>query len=254
VNRREARRIEAVERELAAAATRVWTLSEADARGLEELGAAQTRAFALAPAADAAERAGPGTGADGPGRAGPGTAEDERGRAGPGTGEDGAGYDVGLLGTWTWAANAAGLRWFLDEVRGRLPESVRVGVAGAGAPGDLRGAVGLGVVPDAGAFLRGSRVVAIPSVAGSGVQVKTLDAIAAGVPVVATSVALRGIPDPPPTVRVADDPREFAAAVSEVLARPDGAGSAAAQAARDWTEARRERFRADVAAAVEELA
>jgi hypothetical protein len=220
-NRREARRIEAVERSLATSATRAWALSQTDAAGLERLGAESPRRFDLAPGEPKME------------------------------GDARVHYDVGLLGTWTWEANAAGLRWFLDEVRGRLTESVRVAVAGAGAPALPDGVAGLGVVPDAAGFLRSARVVAIPSVAGSGVQVKTLDAIAAGVPVVATGVALRGIPDPPPTVRIADDPAGFAAALADVLARPPDA--AAAGAARTWASERRARFEADVADAVAEL-
>lgn len=221
VNRREARRIEAVERALAAAATRVWALSEADARGLESLGAPAPRRFDLAPA--------------------------EVGETG---GDVEAHHDVGLLGTWTWEANAAGLRWFLDEVWRRLPGSVGVAVAGAGAPELPDGVTRAGVVPDARAFLRAARVVAIPSVAGSGVQVKTLDAIAAGVPVVATSLALRGIPDPPATVRVADGAEAFARALVEALAGPADGAEAAARA---WAAERRARFEADVAAALEEL-
>jgi glycosyltransferase involved in cell wall biosynthesis len=222
-NRREARCIEAVERGLVRDAGGVWALSADDARGLDELGAARPpRRFDLAPAAgDESEPDGEPV------------------------------WDVGLLGTWTWDANAAGLRWFLSQVRGRLPESARVAVAGAGARVDGAGVESLGVVPDAAAFLRSARVVAVPSVAGSGVQVKTLDAIANGVPVVATRVALRGIPDPPPTVRVADRPEDFARALAEALA--SGPDDAAAATARAWARERRARFQADVAEAVREL-
>ena len=79
-----------------------------------------------------------------------------------------------------------------------------------------------GFVEDAATFLGGGRVVAVPAVAGSGIQVKTLDAIAAGRPTVATTLALRGIDSPPATVRVADEPAEMAAAIGDGVARAGG--------------------------------
>jgi hypothetical protein len=46
-----------------------------------------------------------------------------------------------------------------------------------------------------------AKVVAIPTLSGGGIQIKTLDAIASGSAIVATPVALRGISDPPATVQ-----------------------------------------------------
>ena len=120
-------------------------------------------------------------------------------------------WDVGLIGTWTWGANALGLRWFIEHVVPKLPQGMRVAVAGKGADqhaGD--GVQCLGFVADAMAFMGRCRVVCVPSIAGGGIQIKTIDAIASGKPVVATSVALRGIRQPPASVSVADDPAEFA--------------------------------------------
>jgi hypothetical protein len=79
------------------------------------------------------------------------------------------------------------------------------------------------------------------------VQIKTLDAVATGLPVVATSVALRGIDDPPSTVTLADDPRAFAAALARLAAQPRDEQALAAAIA--WTTRRAERFRTAVAEA-----
>jgi hypothetical protein len=221
---REAEHIRRVEAELARAVGEVWALSAGDAAALEALGAAVTRTFAAPAAAATGEMPEPEV-------------------------------DVGLLGTWTWDANAAGLDWFRREVLPALPPQVTVAVAGAGSErldGMRPGASARGMVPDALAFLRSARVVAVPSVAGAGVQIKTLDAIASRRAVVATSVAVRGLAELPPTVTVADDPREFAAAVADAAGRDVDHGAAAAAAA--WVEARRRAFDDHVGAATVEAA
>lgn len=123
-------------------------------------------------------------------------------------------WDLGLIGTWSWEANAAGLRWFQQEVVPLLNPEIQIGVAGKGAELIVQSpANALGFVPDALEFMRSCRVMCVPSTSGGGVQIKTLDAIAAGRPLIVTSVALRGIESPPASVRVADSPQEFADAV-----------------------------------------
>ncbi|MDX6583389.1 MAG: hypothetical protein QOI10_2573 [Solirubrobacterales bacterium] len=217
MNRREARLMEGFERRIARAVDRVWTLTRTDAAALNGLGAPSVRAFALPPSVEVDDRH---------------TVPE---------------HDVGILGTWTWSANATGLRWFVDEVRPLLPPSVSVGVAGAGSEPFAAGPnlVAAGRVDDAASFLRSSRVVAVPSLAGGGLQIKTLDAIASGMPVVATPTALRGIDDPPPTVRVAESPKAFAAAIERVLQSP--AGEDERRSAAGWVQRRRDQFRSELA-------
>ncbi|MBA2348528.1 MAG: glycosyltransferase, partial [Solirubrobacterales bacterium] len=156
------------------------------------------------------------------------------------------------LGTWTWAANGVGLAWWTDEVLPLLPPGLRIRVGGAGAQ-QLTGVPGLELVErvdDAASFLRAARTVVVPAVAGAGLQIKTLDAIASGRAVVATPVAMRGIDDPPPSLRVADEAAAFADAIRRSLAEgaPDGGAHAEA-----WARARRERFAAELDAAVAAL-
>lgn len=193
LNRREARRISAVESRLASVAREVWALTAADGRDLEDIASGPVRVFALPPTTQP-----------------PGPAEPR--------------HDVVMLGTWTWKANEAGLRWFCDEVHPLLPAGTRVAIAGRGAEavaGERRGVVCTGFVDDPQTFLAQGRVVVVPARAGSGVQVKTLDAIAAGRPTVATPIALRGIDSPPGTVHVADEPEEMASAIERLLGGPD---------------------------------
>jgi hypothetical protein len=218
-NRREARLIAVAEKELVARAATTWTLSRQDADALQRIAAGPPpRSFSVP--TPIAERP-------------------------PG---DAASYDVGVLGTWTWGPNALGLRWFVDSVVPRLGEGISVAVAGSGAEGILDRCdrvQAVGRVADADLFLASAKVVAVPSTDGAGVQIKTLDAIGTGSPVVATSVAMRGVGDPPATVRVADGPAEFAAAIEAALERPLPAGARAG--ALEWVRSRRQRFAAAVA-------
>jgi hypothetical protein len=225
LNRREAARIEPVERALLRSASQTWTLTSEDARELEALAPGSNPRHIAVPPSAVPER------------------EVEKR------------FDIGLLGTWTWEPNAVGLRWFVSEVRGHLPRSVRIAVAGAGAEHlatDDSGIVHVGVVPDARLFLQSARVIAIPALAGAGIQMKTLDAIASGVPVVATTLALRGIDDPPATVRVADEARAFGTALQEELARSAGGDGEAL--GRAWAAQRQRRFEHDLRMSLAELA
>lgn len=212
LNRREAKRIEALERDLAARAREVWALSEADGHDLERMGAESVRVFALPPTVGAAPMQSPR-------------------------------HDVVILGTWTWHANEVGLRWFLDEVHPLLPPATRIAVAGRGSEavvGELSNVTCVGFVDDPASFLGSGRIVVVPAVAGEGIQVKTLDAIAAARPTVLTRLALRGIPSPPPSVRIADEPTEMAAAIAELLRDPPSAKPDAE--AVYWADRRRAEF------------
>ena len=76
-----------------------------------------------------------------------------------------------------------------------------------------------GQIDDAVQEIARARVAVVPLLAGSGTRLKILEAWAAGVPVVSTSVGAEGLP-----VRdgehllMADEPSDFAAAVSRLLA------------------------------------
>jgi len=122
-------------------------------------------------------------------------------------------WDIGIIGTWTWEANSKGLTWFFDRVYPQLPKNVSICVAGKGADwlqNKYMNVQYVGFVEDADLFMLNSKVVAIPSVAGDGIQIKSIQAISLGQQIVATSFALRGIDDVPAYVRCADKPDLFA--------------------------------------------
>jgi hypothetical protein len=92
-------------------------------------------------------------------------------------------------------------------------------------------------------------VLAVPAVVGSGVQLKTIEGIAAGRPMVATPIALRDIRDVPDHVRVADCPEVFARA----LCHARRAGAPSPRAGPQWLARRRDRFFRQVAMATFDL-
>ena len=118
------------------------------------------------------------------------------------------------------------IRNILPCIRGYVP-GVRLTIAGARPDARLRafqGRPGISIVADpyevASLYARASVVVA-PLRAGGGTKLKIIEAIAHGVPIVATSKAVQGISPPAGFVRVANDTATFAKACASVLSRPD---------------------------------
>jgi glycosyltransferase involved in cell wall biosynthesis len=131
-------------------------------------------------------------------------------------------FDAGMIGSWTWAANRAGLDWFLEEITPRLPSDFRIAIAGgmdADVPQAPDNVSFLGRVPDARAFIKSCRIVPLISRTGTGVQLKTVETFEMGLPSVATTSALRGIATQPENCMVADDPAEFAACLVGMVTR-----------------------------------
>jgi hypothetical protein len=205
--RREARLVRAVEARLCERAAFVYTLAEEDRAAL---GVPDDRRSAALPLVTRQAAPRPG-------------------------GERRVVCDAALVGTWTWQPNRIGLEWYLREVTPRLPRHFRTRIAGS-LPADLACPPGVdfvGRVPDAVDFVRGAAVVPLIARAGTGVQLKTIEAFEQGLPCVATSRSLRGVAHLPSNCRVADDPAAFAAELAAMAAgRPgdvDGRAFHAAQ-------------------------
>lgn len=97
----------------------------------------------------------------------------------------------------------------------------------------------VGVVSDASkhALLRAATVALNPVVSGSGTNLKLVEALAAGAPVVSTVVGARGMPSIDGTHLRLCEPRDLAAAVAEVIddpARHDRARAGRALVERDY--------------------
>ncbi|MEN8129070.1 MAG: glycosyltransferase family 4 protein [Pseudomonadota bacterium] len=156
-------------------------------------------------------------------------------------------FDIGLVGSWSWEANEEGLRWFIDDVYPHLSEDLNIHIAGSGAEwlnNNYENISYLGFVDDVQEFLRKARVVAIPTLSGGGIQIKTLDAIASGSSIVATSLASRGIDDAPETINTANTPEKFANELSKAVHNTQN--PATTLAAMNWALERKTRLTSEL--------
>lgn len=153
---------------------------------------------------------------------------------------------VVFTGTLSYRPNIDGLTWFVQEVwprvRARSPEAelLLVGRLPSAEVLALDGHAGVTVhadVPDVRPYLSQARVAVVPLRMGSGTRLKALEAMAAGRPVVGTSIGLEGLRVlDSAEVLVADDPNTLADQVLTLL-EDDVPATRLAQAGRAYVEA-----------------
>jgi glycosyltransferase involved in cell wall biosynthesis len=140
----------------------------------------------------------------------------------PGPGRDGR-RDLLFVGGFRHPPNVDAVQWFVRAVfplvRAALPE-IRLHCIGGEVPGAITALAGIegvhihGHVPDLQPLLDGSLVSLAPLRYGAGVKGKINEAMAHGLPVVATTAAVEGMHlIDGHDVLVADAPAEFAAAI-----------------------------------------
>lgn len=144
---------------------------------------------------------------------------------------------VVFTGSLDYEPNVDGITWFVHEVwptvRRRVPAARLLVVGRQPAPAVRALAVEEGVelhadVPAIAPWLAAGRVAVAPLRVGTGVRVKAVEALAAGRPLVATSVAMEGIAASSAEVAIADDAAAFAAAVVALLRDSEASGRQAA--------------------------
>lgn len=136
--------------------------------------------------------------------------------------------DLVFLGSMDWLPNIDGARWFTSEVlpliRRELPECT-VALAGRSPVPELLEMAArdprltaTGTVPDVRPWLHGSSVSIVPLRIGGGTRLKIYESMAAGVPVVSTTVGAEGLDVADgETIRLADSPAAFAEACCRLL-------------------------------------
>ena len=138
-----------------------------------------------------------------------------------------AGKEILSVGAFGWYPNGDGMTWFVDEVLPLLREAspaVKIRIAGSDISRALRRKMerqGFEVhpdVPDILPFLQKARLLFVPLRVGGGTRIKIVEAWAAGLPVVATSIGAEGLScSPGVDILIADDPAGFAGAVQRLL-------------------------------------
>jgi polysaccharide biosynthesis protein PslH len=145
-----------------------------------------------------------------------------------------------FLGSLDWRPNQDAVKLLLDAIfpKVRVAEPLAtLSIVGRKPPEWMREAVRnrLGIklfadVPDVLPYLRGAGMLVVPLRIGGGSRLKILEALAAGVPVVTTTVGAEGLRlNAGEHVTVADNSDAFAMAVIEAIRRPEAAWSQGAR-------------------------
>jgi len=139
---------------------------------------------------------------------------------------------VVFTGLLTHEPNVDAVRWFATEIlpriRVKIPKT-RVCVVGGGPlPRDLKALPAEArveffvSVPDVRPYLAAADVAIVPIRHGSGIRVKVMEALAAGLPAVSTTIGAEGMNfESGRDLLIADDPATFATAVVHLLERPE---------------------------------
>jgi glycosyltransferase involved in cell wall biosynthesis len=92
-------------------------------------------------------------------------------------------------------------------------------------------------VEDSVRELASARLAVVPVLSGSGTRTKIIEAWAAGIPVVSTTIGAEGLPGSPGEhLLIADSPDAFIAAIESVLDAPDISNRLAAAGRRLYEE------------------
>lgn len=136
-----------------------------------------------------------------------------------------------FVGAMDRAHNLAGVTWFLDCMWPRIHEAmpdVRFYIVGGRPPAELQARADgescfvTGFVDDVAPWYRAATVFVSPMLVAGGLLQKVVDAMAFGVPVVATSVCNHGLgATPGEHLLTADTAEEFAVAVLTLLHDPE---------------------------------
>jgi len=169
-------------------------------------------------------------------------------------------HRIVFTGVMSYAPNVSAAEFLAHEVFPRVRRhrpDARLAIVGrtpsarVRALADAPGIEVPGEVPDLRVPLRGSRVFACPMTSGTGIKNKLLEAMACGLPCVATPLALQGLTAAPGEhVLVGETPEELSEQIVRVLADDDLAaalGAAAREyvcAAHDWSATARGYVRA----------
>ncbi len=150
---------------------------------------------------------------------------------------------LAFVGSMDWYPNEDGVIWFIRDVYPRIREAVpgvSFEVIGRNPPAAIKAAAALqpgitltGRVDDVRPHLAKAEVVVVPLRVGGGTRIKIPEAMAMAKAVISTTIGAEGLPfRDGQELRLADEPEDFARAVTELLS--DGGRRAAIEtAARD---------------------
>lgn len=134
------------------------------------------------------------------------------------------------IGSMDWRPNEEGIRWFLKDiwpaVHREMP-TLKLYLAGRKMPDDLMqmetdNVVVVGEVPDAAYFMASKQLNIVPLLAGSGIRVKIIEAMAMQKVVITTRTGAEGIHyTDGKNILIADTPEQFVSQIKKCLEQPD---------------------------------
>jgi glycosyltransferase involved in cell wall biosynthesis len=162
-----------------------------------------------------------------------------------------------FLGSMDWMPNIDGVEWFVRDVLPLIRRSrpdCTLAIAGRNPSRSILDLAArdpllivTGALADVRPWLWGAQVSIVPLRAGGGTRLKIYESMAAGVPVVSTSIGAEGLTvHPPRDIRIADTAEEFAAQCVRLLdssAEREAISAAALALVRDrfsWEHASRQ--------------
>jgi glycosyltransferase involved in cell wall biosynthesis len=139
--------------------------------------------------------------------------------------------DIVFVGSMDYYANIDGATYFCAEIWPRinaLAAELRFIVVGSRPVAEVRGlaqapgVIVTGTVDDVRPYYRGALAAIAPLRIGGGTRLKILEAMAAGIPVVSTSVGAEGLAvNPGVNILLADTPEEMSRALMELYHSPE---------------------------------
>jgi len=131
------------------------------------------------------------------------------------------------IGAMDWSPNVDGMQWFIDEVWNPEKFSIKLHLAGKALEKTTianlkRNVKNHGEVESALDFMSSYGVMVVPLLSGGGIRIKILEAMAMGIPVIATSTALEGIHAiHGKEVYIANSPEDFKKAINLYIEKPE---------------------------------
>lgn len=136
-----------------------------------------------------------------------------------------------FLGSMDWMPNIDAVEYFVEAIFPRIkqktPEATFT-IVGRNPPGRVRVLAAqdpsvcvTGTVDDVRPYIASAAAVVVPLRAGGGTRIKIFEAMAAGAPVVSTSIGAEGLPVLHGRhILLADEPEDFASCVARLLREP----------------------------------
>lgn len=139
-----------------------------------------------------------------------------------------------FVGALDVATNVLAVRWLIERVWPKVLDGhagAVLDIVGRSPTAEVRRAVAAAPraflvpdVPEVAPYLSRAAVAVNPAISGSGVNIKAIEYLHAGVPLVSTSLATRGLSlEPGVDLEVHDDPAGFARAIADLLNDPQRA-------------------------------